>query len=367
MDARIYIFAAGGSGGHLYPGLAVAERLRRVDPAARMVFACSGRAIDRRILDPLACAIVPQPVLPLPRGAGGWGKFIRAWREASLLARRIVRDLTPAAVLGVGGFAAAPVVRAAAAAGIRCGLLNCDAVPGRANRHLASRAEAIFTQFESTRGHFSPRLRHKVRCVGCPVRSALSAGDRGEAIRHFDLAPRRRTLLVFGASGGAASINRAASALAPELAELAEKWQVLHISGPGKGAAWAPAGKLLVRQLEYCDRMELAYAAADLVLCRAGASTVAELAAAATPAVLMPYPHHRDRQQYLNAAASVASGAATIVEDVSPAANVEALRATLIGLLRDGDRLDEMYRAAKRLACPSAAEKVAAWMAAGAV
>jgi len=367
VDSRIYIFAGGGTGGHLYPGLAVAEELKRLDGEARVIFACSNRSIDRRILGPTSYAAVPQPVRPLPRGLRGWGRFAWAWSSASAQARDIIADLLPVAVLGLGGFAAGPLVCRAARAGVPAAVLNPDAVPGKANRYLARHAEVIFTQFASTRECFPPPARRKVRCVGCPVRRGLLTAKRDGASRWFNLDAARKTLLVFGASLGAASINDAARRLAGGLDEFAETWQLLHITGSEKCAEFTEAYKgcrIVASVLEYCDRMDLAYAAADLVVCRAGASTVAELAATGTPAVLIPYPHHSDLHQRLNAAALAEAGAAVIVDDrLAPAANAAALQAALVELLGDSARLEAMRLAAKALARPQAAQEVAEWLA----
>jgi len=365
VSPPIYILAGGGTGGHLYPGLAVAEQIRRLTPEAIIVFACSRRVIDRKILDPFNYAMVPQPVRPMPRAWRGWMRFVRAWRKSARLARDMISDLKPSAVLGLGGFAAAPLVRAAGRAGVRAALLNPDSVPGLANRWLAKYAEVIFTQFSSTAEHFG-RRRRKVRCVGCPVRSEISAGSRDEAVRYFQLKPDRKTLLVFGASLGAASINTAIAALAGEMDTMADAWQVLHVAGPAKVHSSSPGAakqSLLWRSMEYCMRMDLAYAAADLTLCRAGASTVAELAATGTPAVLMPYPYHRDQHQRYNALALVELGAAVMVDDqIDTASNVASLRAALGGLMNDTRRLASMRQAAGGLQKPDAAGQVARWI-----
>jgi UDP-N-acetylglucosamine--N-acetylmuramyl-(pentapeptide) pyrophosphoryl-undecaprenol N-acetylglucosamine transferase len=361
--SEIFIFAGGGTGGHLYPGLAVAEELLAIRPEARIVFACSHRAIDRRILDPLPHGVVPQPVKPLPRGLRGWWSFFRAWRASGALARDMVQDLRPAAVLGLGGFAAGPVVKEAARRGIRTALLNPDAVPGKANRYLARRVQAIFTQFPSTRECFPPGVRPKVHPVGCPIRAGFGKADREEAIRHFGLRADRKTLVIVGGSLGAASINGAIAALRGELDQLADQWQALHVTGPGTGDSGGGATGMSVRYLEYCDRMDLAYAAADLALGRAGAVTVAELAAMLTPAVLMPYPHHKDRQQQLNAAGLAQAGAAVICEDAKdPHANAARLAEVLIPMMRDAARLEAMRDAARAFARPGAARDVATWL-----
>ncbi|MBI5726192.1 MAG: UDP-N-acetylglucosamine--N-acetylmuramyl-(pentapeptide) pyrophosphoryl-undecaprenol N-acetylglucosamine transferase [Planctomycetes bacterium] len=365
----IFIFAGGGTGGHIYPGLAVAEELVKLLPSARIVFACSNRQIDRNILYAQPFAIVSQPVRPLPRSIGGLAGFLKAWMASMRQGRAMIIDLKPAAVLGLGGFAAGPVVRQAHKRGVRAGLLNPDAIPGRANKYLAWRSDAIFTQFESTAGEFSAKVSGRIHCVGCPIRPGLIRGDKQEALRHFNLRPDRKTLLAFGASLGAESINGAMQRLAGELAAHAGIWQVLHFSGAGKGGglteAYSAAG-LHAMVAEYCSRMELAYAAADLTLCRGGAVTVAELAATGVPAVILPYPYHKDRQQWHNSRQLAEAGAALIVDDlIEPAANAQSLRAKLLPLLADSQALQRMRQSAKSVAKPDAAASVAAWLAGG--
>jgi UDP-N-acetylglucosamine--N-acetylmuramyl-(pentapeptide) pyrophosphoryl-undecaprenol N-acetylglucosamine transferase len=363
MASEIYIFAGGGTGGHLYPALATAGELLRLRPAARVVFACSERAIDRRILGPTPHAIVVQPVRPMPRRLRGWLGFARAYVASAMQARALVADLRPKAVLGLGGFAAAPAVCRAAKAGVRTGLLNPDAVPGRANRMLARRVDAIFAQFASTGGCFGARVRSKVQTVGCPVRAGFGQAGRAEALRHFGLRADRRTLFVNGGSLGAASINEAIACLSPSLGELGDRWQLLHVTGPAKTVPAAVDARLPTRALEYCRRMDLAYAAADLALSRAGAATVAEIAATGTPAVLMPYPYHADQHQRLNAGALAETGAAVVCEDAKdPAANAETLRGVLLPILRDAACLERMGAAAARHKPANAAQKVARWL-----
>jgi len=363
----IFILAGGGTGGHVYPGLAVAEELVRLQPDARIVFACSDRPIDRHILEPTPHAIVVQPVQPLPRSISASWKFLRCYLASALQVRQMVGDLRPVAVLGLGGFAAAPVVSRSAGAGVRTAMLNPDAVPGKANRMLARKADAIFTAFSSTADEFPPAVRAKVRRVGCPVRRSLIEADRARAIEYFGLRGDRKTLVVNGGSLGASSINQAVALLAGEMGELAGTWQVLAITGKDKaGEAVEARGGLHVCAMEYCERMDLAYAAADLSLGRAGAGTVAELGATGTPAVLMPYPYHADQHQRLNAAELCAAGAAVVVDDAkAPEANAHRLGETLLGILRDPARLERMRQAAKSFEGARAAESVARWLLGG--
>ena len=362
MSSPLFIFAGGGTGGHLYPGLAVADRLARIERGAKIVFACSNRAIDRRILDARPYAVVPQPVLPLPNRPGKVCPFLVAWLSAKAQARQMVGDLRPRAVLGLGGFAAAPVVRAAARAGIPTALLNPDAVPGRANRYLARRVDVIFTQFDATAGQFAPGVRAKVTSAGCPIRDGFASGDRAEALGHFGLDADRKTLLVCGGSLGAEAINVAVGELVPGmLAEfLQDRWQVVHITGRSQSSG-APGDVPHVHRLDYCDRMDLALSACDLAVVRGGASTIAELTATGTPAVVVPYPHHKDRQQHLNAQPLASAGAAAVCEQ--PAGPLAGpLGRTLGEILAHPQRLADMRAAAQGLGKGDAAGEVARWM-----
>ena len=362
----LYILAGGGSGGHLYPGLAVAEEILRRRPGAKIVFACSQRDIDRRILTATPYAIAPLPIRPLAGGPLKLVNFCAKMVESMWRARRMLKDLQPSGVLGLGGFASVPVTWWAAKMGFRAGILNPDAVAGKANRLLAKSAECVFTQFECTAEHLPKRARGRVQLVGCPIRSGLTSGQRTEAIEHFGLLKTRKTLLVFGASLGATSINAAVGELVGDLDRLASRWQVLLVTGQNKtGLSDTPlrhAG-IRVRTRAYCDRMDLAYAAADLAVCRAGAGVVAELAATATPAVVMPYPHHADDHQRRNAEALARAGGAVICTDLTDAhANAAALREVLLPAMEDDARLGAMSSAAGSVGRPDAAAAVADWL-----
>ncbi len=368
MTESIYIFAGGGTGGHLYPGIAVADELTRLHTGVRIVFACSNRPIDRQVLDPLDYAVVPQPVRPLPRGLRGWGRFLGAWWRSRRQARQMIDDLNPRAVLGLGGFAAGPILREAAGRGIRTGLLNPDAVPGIANRDLSRHAEAVFTQFDATAERLGGRVRDRVRCVGCPIRHNLGWAEKRDAQEQLGLRTDRKTLLVFGGSLLAESLVDMILASAGDLRALSARWQLLVLARAERadalrGALAGGDGGLHLVTRSYCDRMDLAWEAADAALCRGGAVTVAELAATSTPAVIFPYPHHRDEQQKHNAAALVEAGAAVVCDDAcDEAVNAERLRATLLPILRDASRLGAMELAASRLAKPRAAREIAEWL-----
>ncbi len=366
MSSPTYIIAGGGTGGHMYPGLAVADQVTRNDPAAVVAFACSNRTIDRDILAATDYAAIPQPTRPLRRNPFAMPPFLWAWFRSLRLARCVLDDLKPVSVLGLGGFAAGAMVCEAARRSIPTAILNPDIVPGKANRYLARRVDVIFTQFSSTAEEFPADVRHKVRKVGCPTRPGLVEGSPVEAYRYFNLDPDRRTLLVFGGSILAESVTDTVCLLADDLDEFAEDWQVLAVVGADKLDSVRQVFNnraFTATVLEYCHRMDLAYAIADCAVTRGGAGTVAELSATATPAVVMPYPHHADRQQYRNIAELVEAGCVKMVDDRGVASiNVEKLRDTLIPLLRDATRLGAVQYAAEEYSGLNAAEAVADWM-----
>jgi len=330
LSRPIYIFAGGGTGGHLYPALAVAEQLLEAGDDAAILFACSNRPIDRRVLAHTDYAMVPQPIQPFPRRLRSVPGFLRSWRRSRKLARTLLRDLKPAAVLGTGGFAAAPLVKQASKAGIPVAMLNPDAVPGKANRYLAKYVDVVFTQFDSTAAMFAPEIASRARTVGCPIRRGFADADRDEAMDYFSLDPGRKTLLVNGGSQGAVTINVAVAMLDDNLGEFADRWQMLHVTGLSHVTEVAdPTDCKTIPStvLKYCDRMDLAYAAADLALSRGGASTAAELSASGTPAVIMPYPYHTDDHQRLNVALLEECGAAIVCTDAADGpANASMLR-----------------------------------------
>jgi UDP-N-acetylglucosamine--N-acetylmuramyl-(pentapeptide) pyrophosphoryl-undecaprenol N-acetylglucosamine transferase len=345
------------------PALAVVEQLAIRQPGSRVVFACSNRPIDRTVLAGGEHAAMAQPVVPMPRGPRGWLRFGRSWLASRALARDLVGDLRPAAVLGTGGFASAPVVREASRRKRPVGVLNPDAHVGLANRLLVRRADRVFVQFEEALRRLPASARDRGRSVGCPIRPMADVSP-GEAREHFGLSADRRTLLVLGGSQGARSVNQAIERLLGAWAPQADRWQVLHITGPGYDKADAPrAGGVSVRRVSFCHEMDWAYRSASLALCRAGAVTVAELMASRTPAVLMPYPHHRDDHQRLNAEQMVSTGGAVIVTDrVEPAANAEALAEAMGPLWGDDTALEAMRRRLSALPANRAAEVVADWL-----
>lgn len=353
-------FAGGGTGGHLYPALAIADAIRARLPGARFVFFGTQRAIDQRILSAVDCELVQQPFPSMHRAPWRLFRILTGFRQSSLLCRSLFASDRPAVVIGTGGLGSVPAVREAARIGIPTALLNPDALPGKANRYLADSVNVVFAQWEETIGQFPSAVR--VEVCGCPVRAGFNRATREAGMKRFGLDADRKTLLVTGASQGARTINQAVLANLDFL-ESQRDWQVLHLTGePDFREVQASYAGRPVRAsvLPFTEHMAEALAAADLVVSRAGASTLAEITAMGRPAVLMPYPFHRDKHQLANARCLVRAAAARIVHDrIDPAENGPSLREALEPLLTSVEARESMAQAARRIGRGNAASQIA--------
>ena len=356
----IVAFAGGGTGGHLYPALAIADALQRRLPGLRFVFFATHRRIDQRILSRADCDVVRQTLSPLCRVPWRWPRIITGYLRSSRLCRSRLENDRPMVVIGTGGLSSVPAVRAAHRAGIPTVVLNPDAVPGRANRHLAAVADAVFAQWEETI-EFLPR-RAGVRVCGCAIRPEFNNVSRARGVERFKLDAARKTLLVTGASQGARTINEAVLANL-DLLESADDWQVFHLTGDldfGRVKDAYDGRSIRAEVLAFTDRMAEALGMADLVISRSGASTLAEITALGRASILMPYPFHKDMHQLANARCLARVSAARIVDDaVDPAVNGPALRKVLELLMADDGQREAMAAAAKRIGRARAAGDIA--------
>jgi UDP-N-acetylglucosamine--N-acetylmuramyl-(pentapeptide) pyrophosphoryl-undecaprenol N-acetylglucosamine transferase len=334
------VFAGGGTGGHIYPAVAIADGLREradltfIGTADRLEAALVPRAGYR------LCTIASRPLtrkvsLDLLRTIGANACGV-------VQSLRLLRRLGPDLVVATGGYVCFPVVLAARLLRIPAALLEPNAHPGLTNRLLSPLVTEVWGAFPGS----DPRFAGKYVHTGVPVRASLRAlPPRERAIEQLGLSARRRTLLVMGGSQGARSINDALMALLQKDG-LPEGWQVLHITGEReyervRDELAADGSAAVVRA--YLDDPSVAYAAADLVLARAGASTLGELAATARPAILVPYPYAADDHQRANAQRVARTGAALVVDDLD--LDAKTLRAAL-DTSTAPERLEEMTRAA---------------------
>jgi UDP-N-acetylglucosamine--N-acetylmuramyl-(pentapeptide) pyrophosphoryl-undecaprenol N-acetylglucosamine transferase len=357
-----FFLAGGGTGGHIYPLLAVTEQILARQPDAGIHFFHSTRTVDTRVFGKTHFARTPLPASGLSAQPVKFLRFSVTFQRSYQMARRVIAESLNPVVIGAGGFVAAPVCRAGHKLGAPVVLLNVDLLPGRANRLSARWADEIFVQFEESRGQF-PRGRAAVSAVGCPLRSGFCAPDPGKAREDLGLDPGKCVLLITGASSGSASINDAICRLLPQLDALGDRWQIVHLTGLANYEAVKSRyreTRMRHEVLDYYDHMPDLFAATDLVVGRSGAVSVAEYAVAGVPSICLPYPHHKDRHQYLNAAKLVEAGAAVIVDDLpKPADRARRLWGELRELMTDDEKRRQMSAACKQVARPDAAAEIA--------
>ena len=353
MNFRLLI-TGGGTGGHVSPGLGVAREWQARHGKESVAWAGRPGSLEERMVVKAGLKFFSLPAAALKRGFY-LGNLRLPWVlfQGTLAARRLLRAEGVAAVLMTGGYVGVPLSFAAASLKVPLVLMEPNAVPGLANRLLMPLAQRMCLAYPPV------RARPKQRLTGTPSR-LNKLPSKALALKNLGLLKGRRTLLILPGSQAARSINAALLDALPRLEDQAKKWQVLWMCGPKDEAAsqaLCRSFKVPTRALGFIDDVASAYAAADLVLCRSGASTLAELSIAHKPSVQVPYPHATGDHQRANAHAFAANGAAEIIEDAQM--NGLVLEASLRKMLGSARKLNTMAEAAKRLAKPQAAQAVA--------
>ncbi|MBL3700109.1 UDP-N-acetylglucosamine--N-acetylmuramyl-(pentapeptide) pyrophosphoryl-undecaprenol N-acetylglucosamine transferase [Leucobacter luti] len=332
-----YLLAGGGTAGHVNPLLALADLIRASEADAEIVVLGTREGLEARLVPERGYELAFIERLPFPRRPNLAAlKFPARYARAVREVRELIRTRSIDVVVGFGGYASAPAYRAGAKEGIPVVVHEANARPGMANTLGARSTPYVAVTFAGT------PIRN-ARVTGMPLRPEITSLDRAatrvSAREHFGLDPERRTLLVTGGSLGARAINRGISGSAREIVDAGV--QVLHVWG-GLTEVEDP-GVPGYHVFTYCDRMDLAFAACDLAVSRAGSTTVSELAGLGVPAVFVPYAVGNGEQRF-NAAGVVEAGGALLVEDseLTP----EWVRGTLLPLLADDARLADMSRRA---------------------
>jgi len=360
------VIGAGGTGGHLYPAIALVQEFLRQKAAASVLFVGTTRGIERKVLEHEGFAletIAAQPVMGggLARAWAGVRALPASVRQAQSILRRQKADL----VIGIGGYTSPPVVVAASLLRIPRVILEPNARPGVANRAVGPLANLVFVAFDSAGEYFA---RAKVRVVGTPIRRAFfeeeSASREGrgtseEPGRRGDLGVRRKTLLIFGGSQGARAINRAVVEALPHLRALELPLTIIHQTGEADHAeiteAYEAAG-VDAEVVPFLFDMPAVLRSSDLVVSRAGAVTVAEVTACGKPAILVPLPQAIHGHQLRNAEVLEAAGAAVLLPQRTLSG--AALAETVGRALRDENRLRDMGRKSRALGRIDAADRI---------
>ncbi|MGH3442312.1 MAG: undecaprenyldiphospho-muramoylpentapeptide beta-N-acetylglucosaminyltransferase [Nitriliruptorales bacterium] len=365
-ERRTILVSGGGTGGHVFPAVAVAHAIVAADPRYEPVFIGTEDRLEGRLVPEAGFTLHHIEAVPVPRRPS-----LRILRLPFALRRAVRRCMDLAveteavAVATFGGFVSFPVARAAHRLGLPLVVHEQNSVPGLANRFAARWADRIAVSFPGSADRFAHPER--VAVTGNPVREAIRGAGTEErhaaSLAHFKLRPGRRTLLVLGGSQGAQTLNRALIASHARWRNHAEL-QILHAAGRNhyreSAAAWERARNTsegpLVRCIDFIDDMGAAYDVADVVLSRAGATTIAELTVLGKPSVLVPYPHATGDHQRHNAVALEAAGAARMIAD--DALDSDRLVAAVEPLLEDGEAREAMASAARVFGRPNAADNV---------
>ncbi len=355
-NIRVMI-AAGGTGGHIFPALALAEELRTRNPDTEILCVGTNRGLEEKIF------VGNGFPLRIMHARG----LIRSWAPADIFknlflpftlvgvminARRIVRQFKPHAVIGCGGYVTGPVLLAAALQRIPTLIQEQNSRPGRTTVWLSHVVDEVHLTYEESRKFF--RHHDKLMVSGNPVRQGMKPIDRGRAAGVFGLDPDKKILLVVGGSLGARSINRAIDAMAGSLTETC---QVLWQTGKVEFDSLADrhSRNPNIRIHAFLDDMIAAYSAADLIVCRAGAMTLSELTMMGKPAVLVPYPYAADNHQEYNAMSLVQRDAAVMIRDHEIGGQLKPI---LMKLLDDDRRRSEMAARSFELRRPNAAAAI---------
>lgn len=345
------IISGGGTGGHIFPAVAIANEVRRRFPDAHILFVGANGRMEMTRVPEAGYDIIGLEIAGLQRSLTPQNllfpiKVMRAVRKAG----KIIEDFRPDAVVGVGGYASAPVLLAATSRGIPALIQEQNSYAGLVNKLLAKRVQRICVAYENMSKFFPS---NRLTLTGNPVRTEIAAGQRAEALAFFGLDATRPVLLVIGGSLGARTLNQATAAALPRLQEAGVQllWQTGKLYFPEAKKQAAPFAAAGLQALEFIRRMDLAYAAADVVVSRAGALSVSELCLTGKPSILVPSPNVAEDHQTKNALALTTQDAALLVRDADAAATLydEAL-----ALLQNPARQQQLSANIKLLARPQA-------------
>ncbi|MDQ1697245.1 MAG: UDP-N-acetylglucosamine--N-acetylmuramyl-(pentapeptide) pyrophosphoryl-undecaprenol [Frankiaceae bacterium] len=358
------VIAAGGTGGHIYPGLALAEAISGMEPEAHVSFVGTTRGLEGDIIPRAGYELDLVDMVPF---VGGNRLVLpAALLRAGLQSRALLRRRDAQVAIGMGGYASAPLILGARLARLPSLIHESGAVPGKANLVAARMTRAVATAFPGAVTAFPPG--RTVRVTGMPLAAEFASFDRdrlrADARRSLGLPDDAFVLFVMGGSQGATRLSTAA-------VELGGRWRdrddihILLKLGARAGTeideqVAAVGADKVVHRVAYLDRMDTAYAAADAALCRAGAGTVAELAVTGLPAVLVPYPFATGDHQRENAGELVAAGGAVVVADAD--ATADTIGPVIEDLVADPARREAMARGARSVGRPDAAERLADWV-----
>ncbi len=349
------IFAAGGTGGHIYPAIAIADELKKMNSEIKIKFIGAKGRIEEKIVPANGYELETIEITGIKRSLNlknisAAFKIFKALKES----KKIIKDFSPELVYGTGGFVSGPVLKAAQSFGISNVIEEGNFYPGVTVKLVSPKADKVILNFEGTK-KFLKRI-DNISVMSYPVRQNLKRYERSEACKYFGLEADKKTLFVFGGSQGAHSIN---SALLKCFKNLTGSGiQIIWQTGDGDYEAInsAVSSNKRVKVLKYIDKIDYAYSASDLILCRSGISTIMELASFGSPAIFVPYPLASENHQEKNARAVADKNGAEIIPDKDLNQKLET---SVLRLLNDDNKLSYMRSNISLMADTEAASKIA--------
>lgn len=350
------LIAGGGTGGHLYPGIAIARVFK--NNGAEIQFVGTSKGIESRVLPKEGYALRTIRIRPLAgRRFLSVLSSLRIFPLAMIDSLKMIKEVTPDIVIGLGGYSSGPLVILAALKGIPTLILEQNVIPGFTNRVLSRFVDAIAINFKSSECFFP---KQKTHLTGNPIREEITSGVKEEALKTFGLEEDLFTILVFGGSAGAHKLNKAMTEALSYLDVYKNRIQIIHQTGEKdfeEVSEFYGSRRVRAVTLPFIEGMADAYAAADLVVSRAGAGTLSEITACGKASILIPYPYAAKNHQEINATVLLDAGAAGLIPDRD--LDGKRLASEIRFLMEDPERLWQMEMASKRLGNRDGTRKVA--------
>lgn len=348
-----YLFAAGGTGGHLYPAIAVAEEIKNLQPNSKILFVGTANRIESRIIPQLGYDFKTLWISGLSRRITIKNLLFPVKLLVAIVQSFvIIISFKPNVAVGAGAYVSGPIVWIASLFGSKIVLLEQNSFPGATNRMLENKADQIHLSFEESKKYF--KNKSKLKLSGNPIRTNLELTNKQEALKEFDLDPVKKTILVLGGSGGAKSINEGVKNNLKDFTQ--NDLQVIWQTGDFYFEEYKHHISQNVKVFPFISEMSKAYSACDLVLARAGATTIAEVAYLELPVIFVPSINVAANHQYLNAKSLADNNAALLIEDNK--INDE-LSKTILNIINDNIKLNALKINIKKFSKPNAASNIA--------
>ncbi len=348
-----FLFAAGGTGGHLYPAVAVADEIKKLKPESEILFIGTKDKIEGRVVPKLGYRFKTIWIKGFARNFS-WSNLLFPLKLFVSLIQSVFISMNfkPKVAIGTGGYVAGPAIWGASVMGAKIILMESNSYPGITTRLLERYADEVHLSFESSKKYL--RRQNILKVTGNPVRVDLGTTDKTEAKKYFGLDEHKNTILVLGGSLGASSINEAIVKALNTL--IKNNLQLIWQTGKNYYEQYKYLNFAPVKIFDFIDDMNKAYSACDLLVARAGATTIAELTVLGLPAILIPSPNVAENHQYHNAKSLADDNAAVLIKDDELDSE---LQKTILKLINDSNQLSLLSANAKKLAKPDAAKEIA--------